>query len=192
MSLPEQDFSKPALRYIAKYARKNRAKLDENDAAKLATFSDRLPLQPGDTVAAYAPLGTEISPLLLLEALSERGHEVCLPVVATPKAPLIFRRWRAEQLEPGPYGTFHPGETQPELVPDLILVPLLGFDSKGHRLGYGGGYYDRTLNLLRHRGDVFACGVAYAAQEVDALPFDPYDEQLDAVLTEEGYREFER
>jgi len=123
--------------------------------------------------------------LPVLSVLAERGQVTALPVVVNRKAPLVFRRWApGDVLEDGLYGTRHPPASADEVRPVCLLVPLLAFDRQGARLGYGGGFYDRTLAALRAAGPVVAVGVAYAGQEVDALPAEPHDERLDWVITE--------
>jgi len=92
-------------------------------------------------------------------------------------------------METDRYGVAFPAHGT-ALTPSLILVPLLAFTKRGERLGYGGGYYDRTLQALRSKGEVFACGVAYAGQEVESLPTDVHDERLDGILTETGFKAF--
>lgn len=139
------------------------------------------------TVAAYAAMRDEIDPLPALAGCAAVG----LPVVLRPATPLVFRRWTEGQpLEPGLFGTRHPPETAPEVVPTLILMPLAGFDRDGNRLGYGGGFYDRTLAVLRARGPVTAIGLAFAAQEVGVIPVEATDEPLDGIVTEDGLRDF--
>ncbi len=136
-------------------------------------------------VGGYWPIRTEIDPLPLLRALGRPGTVLCLPAVVGPGA-LQFREWQGGGLEAGPLGTSHPPEGGALIRPDLVLVPLLAFDRRRHRLGYGAGYYDQTLKALRESGPVLAVGVAYAAQEVDEVPIDPWDQALDLILTEAG------
>lgn len=133
-------------------------------------------------VSGFWPIGDEIDIRPLLAALDARGHAICLPETPKRGVPLIFRRWRpGEALVPGRFGTSHP--TGDAVAPDFVLVPLLAFDRRGHRLGYGAGYYDRTLAALP---GAFRLGCAYASQEVDEVPAGPHDARLDAVATELG------
>jgi 5-formyltetrahydrofolate cyclo-ligase len=114
---------------------------------------------------------------------------LALPVVERRGAPLVFRRWRPDMaLKPGAYGIPAPPEDAPTLTPDIVLVPLVAFDRFGHRLGYGGGYYDRTLARLRAERPVQAIGCAHAAQEVARIPAMATDARLDWLLTERGAR----
>jgi len=138
----------------------------------------------GTAVAGYWPIGTEIDVRPLLRALHARGHAIGLPVTPRAGLPLTFRRWTPDTpLVPGRFGTFSPHGDGPPLIPGWLLVPLLAFDDRGRRLGYGGGYYDRTLAGLP---DATALGCAYASQRVDAVPVDAYDAPLHAVATERG------
>lgn len=148
-------------------------------------FLEAAPLPDGAVVAGYWAMRGEIDVRPVLEVLAERGQVTALPVVVDRKGPLVFRRWTVgEPLEEGPYGTRHPRADAEEVRPVCLLVPLLAFDRRGYRLGYGGGYYDRTLALLRAQGPVVAIGIAYAGQEVEAIPTEPHDEKLDWVVTE--------
>ena len=120
-----------------------------------------------------------------METLSE-ANRIAVPVVVGPGQPLVFREWQPGcALEEGAFGVMIPtgGEA---LVPDLIIAPLVAFDRKLFRLGYGGGFYDRTLEELRRTGEVEALGFAYSAQYIETLPLEATDQPLDAVLTEKG------
>ncbi len=140
------------------------------------------PPPAGIVIAGFWPLPGEIDIRPLLHALFARGHPVALPVTPARGRPLIFRRWEPDALlAPGQFGTAHP--EGPDLRPDLLLVPLLAFDRAGRRLGYGAGYYDRTLAGLP---DALAIGCAFAAQEMDEIPAGPDDVRLPAVATERG------
>ncbi len=139
----------------------------------------------GCVVSAYWPIGSEIDPRPLMSYLHEHGHPVALPVTPARGNPLVFRAWRPDDtLEAAGFGTQVPLASQPELTPRVLIVPLLAFDRAGYRLGYGGGYYDRTLARLRESDPVLAVGVAYAAQEVAAVPRDGGDQPVDWVVTE--------
>lgn len=136
-------------------------------------------------VSGFWPIGSEANVMPLLLALGGRGLDMALPVVPRRGEPLVFRRWRPDDpVDRGPFGIGEPQAAAPELEPDLLLVPLLAFDRAGGRLGYGGGYYDRTLARLRARKRILAVGVAYAAQECATVPRDGHDARLDWVLTE--------
>ncbi len=144
-----------------------------------------LALPEGAVVSAYWPLGSELDPRPLMDALHGRGHPIALPVVAGPERPLVFRAWApGDPLRAAAFNTREPGPDKPELSPRVLLVPLLAFDRTGYRLGYGGGFYDRTLAGLRARGPVLAVGLAYAGQEVAAVPRGANDRRLDWIATE--------
>lgn len=145
----------------------------------------------GKIIAGYWPIGDELDCRPVLEALSAAGAQVALPVVAGQGHALIFRTWKpGDALEQGPFGTLHPAVKAPIVQPRVILVPLIAFDLMGHRLGYGAGYYDRTIAALRAqgatKGTVTAIGLGYDVQRVDAVPADAHDQQLDGVITNSG------
>ncbi len=136
-------------------------------------------------VAGYWPVSDEIDVRPLMEHFHGLGLVCALPVVANRDQPLGFRRWRpGMELAPGAYDIPVPPPEAPEATPKLILVPFLAFDRKGWRIGYGGGYYDRTLEVLRDAGNVVAVGAAYGAQQVADVPHDFNDQKLDWVVTE--------
>lgn len=170
-------------------------RIDPNAAALavrdrfLETFSPTR----GTVVSAFWPVAEEFDVLPLIETLNERGCVCALPVVTVKHMPLTFRVW-----EPGmpfivsSFGIPEPGPDRPPVTPDISLVPLLAFDEAGYRLGYGGGYYDRTieqLRMLRRTPPFLAVGVAFAGQRVDSFPHEPFDQPLDWILTEESVLE---
>ncbi|GIX15878.1 MAG: hypothetical protein KatS3mg119_0064 [Rhodothalassiaceae bacterium] len=145
-----------------------------------------LPDPSGRRIAGYLPFDDEIDPLPLMTALAARGAALLLPVVRAPDAPLEFRRWRpGDRTVRGLHGNAEPAADAAVDEPDWVLVPLRAFDRRGGRLGRGRGCYDRTLAGLRARG-AWLVGLAFACQEVDAVPMEPHDVALDAVLTEAG------
>ena len=147
----------------------------------------RLPTGEPLVVSGFWPMGEEIDIRPLLRALHADGHGLALPVTPPRGQPLTFRRWLpGAELVAGPVGTSQPSPHAAEAEPDALIVPLLAFDSSGFRLGYGGGYYDRTLRGLRRRKPVVAVGVAFEAQRVEHVPTDPHDERLDWLVTEKG------
>jgi len=189
MTLPTESCARDAKRRLRVELRRRRlatAALAARGAASALCRNFIAAIQPpgAGVVAGYWPIGAEIDPRPLLVALHRRGFRLALPAVVAPAAPLAFRAWRpGDRLEQGPIGTRQPAPDRLMLVPDVIVVPLLAFDRRGFRLGYGGGFYDRTLALARRRGAV-AVGVGYAAQEVAALPTEPFDQRLDWVISE--------
>jgi 5-formyltetrahydrofolate cyclo-ligase len=135
--------------------------------------------------AAYWPIKGEASPLLLLERLAARHVMTALPVMTGRNHALVFRRWRpGEPLVEVEFGLKQPAAGAPEVQPDLIFVPLVAFDRRGHRLGYGAGFYDRTLAGLRATGRATMIGIAYAVQELPEIPAEDHDQRLDYVLTD--------
>ena len=150
---------------------------------------DFLGLEPGLVVSGFMPFADEIDILPLMARLAGEGWRTALPVVVGRGLPLVFRAWApGEPTASGVWSIQVPIETAPEVEPDILIVPLLAFDAHGFRLGYGGGFYDRTLAALRARKPVVAVGAAFAGQEVAEVPRGPYDEPVDWILTEQGPR----
>jgi 5-formyltetrahydrofolate cyclo-ligase len=185
------DEQKRRLRAVAKTRRAATAKAGESAAGEGAAeavsrnLRAAVPLPANAVVSAYWPMGSELDPRPLMMALQGAGHQIALPVVRETNQPLVFRAWSpGDVLEPAAYDTQIPSAGKPELTPGVVLAPLLAFDRRGYRLGYGGGFYDRTLDILRARGEVLAIGLAYAGQEVPAVPHDPNDKRLDWIITE--------
>ncbi len=144
-----------------------------------------LKIRAGTIVSGFMPLKSEINPLPLMRKLEALGAWIALPVVAGRGQPLIMRRWTwGTPLGSGVWGIREPKPEAEAVDPDILLVPLLAFDRAGHRVGYGGGYYDMTINGLRGRKTVAAVGIAFAVQEVAKVPTTPRDARLDLVLTE--------
>jgi len=139
-------------------------------------------------VAFYVPQKSEIDPFPLAQPLLAAGHRLCLPLVTHGQNTLIFRSWNpADMLEPGPLaGILQPLITSTPVDPNIFLIPLLAFDRHGYRLGYGGGYYDRTLAQRRSTGRILAVGLGFSAQEVASVPNGHTDQVLDALVTESG------
>ena len=141
----------------------------------------------GRVVAGYWPVGDEVDLRPLLVHLHGAGFVCALPVVTAPGEPLDFRRWHpGATLRPAGFGLREPGEEAPEVIPDVVLAPLLAFDAEGYRLGHGAAYYDRTLEVLRGAGTVLAVGIGFAVQEVVQVPRSKHDQRLDWIVTEEG------
>ena len=140
-------------------------------------------------VAAYWPIRSEIDTRPLMEQLREQGAQLVLPRVEKRGDHMAFHLFDGEVPSTKDVMNIPAPDRYAEILrPDLVLVPLLGFDRSGYRLGYGGGYYDRALAKLRATGPVTAVGLAYAAQEVEEIPREPHDQPLDWVVTEEGVR----
>ncbi|MEM8689042.1 MAG: 5-formyltetrahydrofolate cyclo-ligase [Pseudomonadota bacterium] len=141
---------------------------------------------PG-VVSGFYPYKSELDLRPMLSALSTQGWTTCLPIVLGEGRPLVFRAWTpGERTEPGAWNIPVPVSSAQSVEPDVMLVPLLAFDRAGYRLGYGGGFYDRTIEKFRKSKVLLTVGVAFAAQEVDAVLRGPHDQPLDWVLTEAG------
>lgn len=182
---------KTALRKAAEARRQELARAVPEFAAAAASFAGQLALPEGAAVAGYAPVRGEADPRVLMLALAERGHPLALPRIAERGQPLQFHLWKdGDAMAAGAFGIAEPLAAAAVVTPSVLLVPMLAFDGEGYRLGYGGGFYDRTLAALRAARKVLAIGVAYAGQEVPALPHAAHDARLDAVLTEKGLRRF--
>ena len=178
--------SKAALRREA-MARRDALPAEERKAAAEAIAARNFPLAIalGTVVSGFMPLKSEINPLPLMQALAQAGARLALPAIAGRGKPLIMRAWAwGEELDRGQWDIREPKSAAAEVEPDILLVPLLAFDRTGHRIGYGAGYYDMTINRLRARKPLTAIGIAFAAQEVLAVPATPRDARLDLVLTE--------
>lgn len=182
------DAEKKAARVSAASARKA-AHDKAKDSAPAALATRGLPVArsaQNNVICAFHSFGTEISTFELFDRLVAEGWTTALPVVVAKNAPLLFRQWApGGALVVGRWDIQVPPETAPEVQPDVLLVPMLAFDRKGYRMGYGGGFYDRTLAKLRALKKVTAIGVAYAGQEIDMVPRDEHDQPLDWIMTEQ-------
>jgi len=150
-----------------------------------------LPIIPGLIVSGFMPLKTEINPLPLMRALAAQGARLALPVIDGRGKPLIMRGFAfGDALNSGQWGIKEPKPEAGEVVPDILLTPLLAFDRSGNRIGYGAGYYDMTIARFRSMKPALAVGIAYAAQEIAAVPVTGRDARLDLVLTEREVIDF--
>jgi 5-formyltetrahydrofolate cyclo-ligase len=144
-------------------------------------------IAPAAVVSGFSAIGDEIGALPLLKALAHDGHPLCLPVMQGKGRPLLFRAWTpGDATSAAVWGIQEPLASAELLEPDVLLVPLLAFDARGYRLGYGGGFYDRTIAGLRARKPVTAIGLAFDEQRVDDVPHSAEDQRLDWVLTPSG------
>lgn len=176
---------KAAARKAAFAARKSAHAAGQGQAAEI--LADWLASHAGRALAGYMPMRTEIDPL---PAMAAHQGPVGVPVILGPGQPLKFREWTpGAAMEAGDFGALIPVEGA-WIDPQVVIVPLVAFDARGYRLGYGGGFYDRTLETLRARHPVVAVGFAFDAQELDEVPIEPTDQPLDLIVTESGVRLF--
>ncbi len=174
----------------AKRAAIDRAVQEESARAVIEQFKPFLATKKRWHIALYHPLHSELDSLPLARFLSEQRVRLSLPVIMSRDEPMVFRPWQIDELL---VSAVHKIKVPPNkglrATPELIIVPLLAFDENGYRLGYGGGYYDRTLEQIRSERRVIAMGLAYEDQEVGSIPAGPHDQPLDFVLTPSGLRE---
>jgi 5-formyltetrahydrofolate cyclo-ligase len=182
---PSNRFDKQSLRREA-LARRDAIPSVVRASAADAVSNRPLPLEVrGRILSGFVPMRSEINPLPLMRRFAEAGAGLALPVVRGRGRPLLFRAFAfGDLLDAGVWGIREPQPGRPEVTPDILIVPLAAFDRSGHRIGYGGGYYDTTLHCLRAVKPIVALGLAFAAQEIPAVPWTPRDFRLDLVLTE--------
>src|ERR1700733_2389419 len=186
MSALPSGHSKSDLRAAALAAR-DALTLEQRAAAARAVAERGLPIEitRGMIVSGYSPIRSEIDPAPLMRALAVEGAQLALPAVMARGKSLAFRAWSpSDRLMLGPLGILEPSPAATELIPDIMLVPLAAFDRAGPRIGYGAGHYDYTLAHLRKLKHIIAVGLAFAAQEIEAVPALSHDVALDYVLTE--------
>jgi 5-formyltetrahydrofolate cyclo-ligase len=180
------DQAKAELRAGAQ-ARRDALTAEQRQAAAAAIAARSFPVSvaPGTIVSGFMPLKSEISPLPLMQKLAAAAARLALPRIVSRGNPLSMRAWDfGAPLDRGQWGIREPRLDAPEVVPDIMLVPLLAFDRRGHRIGYGAGYYDMSIKRARALKPVIAVGIAFAVQEAAEVPATPRDERLDLVLTE--------
>ncbi|HWK94008.1 MAG TPA: 5-formyltetrahydrofolate cyclo-ligase [Pseudolabrys sp.] len=159
----------------------------ERQAAAEALAARGLPIavEPGAIVSGFMPMKTEINPLPLLRKLAGEGAKLALPCIDGRGKPLIMRAYQfGDTFKSGQWGIREPMPEAPEVKPDILLVPLVCFDRGGQRIGYGAGYYDRTIANLRAIKPIKTIGIAFAMQEIPQVPATEHDQRLDFVLTE--------
>lgn len=177
--------SKERLRAAGLAARAALSDGPERSAAACAHLLNWLSVRaPGAVLAGYIPIRGEADPR---PALAAHRGPTCLPVIVAQDQPLRFHLWRTGQpLEPGAFGTMQPSTATESVQPQIVVVPMAAFDRRGARIGYGGGFYDRTLEKLRAAGPVLALGFGFAAQQVASVPRAGHDQLLDLLVTEDG------
>jgi len=166
---------------------------DQRAAAAQAVARRGLPVEmaAGVVVAGYSPIRSEFDPTPLMQKLAAQGAQLALPVIPARGQALRFRAWSpGDRLIRGPLDILEPSPAAAEIVPEIVLVPLAAFDLAGHRIGYGGGHYDRTLAQLRAARKITAIGLSFAVQETEAVPVLSHDVALDYVLTETNLFDF--
>lgn len=176
---------KAEARKAAFIARKVAFAAGQGQAAEI--LADVLAAHRGKALAGYMAMRTEIDPIAAMVA-----HQgvVCVPVIIAAGQALRFREWTPGcRMEAGAFGAEIPAEGA-WVEPDVLVVPMVGFDRRGYRLGYGGGFYDRTLEALRAKRPTLAVGFAFSAQEMVEVPIDQYDQRLDLLVTEKGVTQF--
>ena len=190
--MPAIQDAKAAMRRDARARRRTLAEAAPDAGERVARITvEQSLVAPDDVASLYWTMGQELDARPLIRALMAAGRRVVLPVTPPSPGPLLFRRFTPETtLKPGPMGTSEPPPGAPQLPPTVLFLPLLAFDRGGRRLGYGGGFYDRTLQTLRKAGPVRAYGLGFAGQEMDRVPTDALDQPLDGVVTERGFRQF--
>ena len=150
-------------------------------------FLSKITLSPDSLIAATIAQASEMDPAPLVKELFAKGYKLCLPCVVEKGQPLVFRSYcEGDNLRVGPSSIPEPPFSSPLVVPDVLLVPLIGFDRQGNRLGQGGGFYDRTLALLRAQRSILAIGLAYAVQQEPMIPVEAHDAPLDVIVTEKA------
>lgn len=169
--------------------RREAASADEQASIALCdVFMSNISLPENCVVGAYIEQGSEMDPAIIVEVLRDQGFKIAMPSIEEIDGSLSFREYEfGNKLEIGPLKIPQPFSTVPLVEPDVILVPLLGFDRKGERLGQGRGYYDRYLASMRSKKVLIAIGLAYATQEEEKIPSAEHDQKLDAVVTEKEF-----
>ena len=178
---------KSQLRAELKTLREEASARDPDAGETLAAkFPLKLLERYGPIVAGYSPIGSEIDPGPLMDKLAKAGAKLALPRLED-EGRMSFRLWTpGDPLEEGSFGLSEPSADAVAVRPGLVLVPLLGFDNHGNRLGYGKGHYDKALAELRSDGAVFACGLAFHVQMIEDLPVEEHDQPFDWAVTERG------
>ncbi|MEM7070776.1 MAG: 5-formyltetrahydrofolate cyclo-ligase [Pseudomonadota bacterium] len=190
--MPDISVAKQKLRLTQK-AKRNSIKKDlqKKNATLLAQQIEKLlqaiqPLSAPPILAAYLPIASEINPLIACKKARSKGYQIAMPRVIEAQKPLQFFAWHEnDPLEQEQFSTQAPLLNAKKLNPSIFLIPMLGFTMSGYRLGYGGGFYDRTLLALRNQNrNILAVGIAHHIQLCDDLPIDQYDQKLDAIISE--------
>lgn len=188
-SLTNKSEEKAELRALMREHRKSIAAQAPDAAAHMTALflANTLP-DRNQIIGIYHALADELSVNLLAEQLASMNYQLALPAIISKDSALSFRKFHPQDaLQPGIWGIMEPHADQPVVEPDILFIPLLAFDRSGNRLGYGGGYYDRTLKQLRSEKLIQAIGIGYAGQETEKVPTEAHDQKLDAILTDQEY-----
>jgi 5-formyltetrahydrofolate cyclo-ligase len=192
--LTENQIAKAGLRATALAKREAMPAQQRADAAGTIAARDFPVAVPKNAiVSGFSPMKSEINPIPLMRKLYDAGAQLALPVIVGRGKPLIMRAWKfGDPFKAGQWGIREPVAEAPEVHPDILIVPLACFDRRGHRIGFGAGYYDMTIAALRAKKKVVAVGIAFAVQEIEHVPATEYDARLDFMLTEREVIDFSK
>lgn len=180
------DAQKKAFRQQAKAARLEAYHAQSHAGEMIAKQLVAMAKPNGSAISAFWPLAEELDTLPLLHALHQQGHQMLLPVMLGAGQPLQFACWQpGDELVEAAFKTLEPSKDKARMQPDIMLCPLLAFDRRGYRMGYGGGFYDRSIAQISQHKQVLTIGLAFAAQEVSQVPTGEFDVPLDMIVTEE-------
>jgi 5-formyltetrahydrofolate cyclo-ligase len=192
--LTPNQIEKAELRAAALAKREAMPAQQRADAASTIAARDfPVPVANGAIVSGFSPMKSEINPIPLMRKLFDAGAQLALPVIVGRGKPLIMRAWKfGDPFKAGQWGIREPVAEAPEVYPDILIVPLAAFDRRGHRIGFGAGYYDMTIAALRAKKKVTAVGIAFSVQEIERVPSTDRDARLDFMLTEREVIDFRR
>jgi 5-formyltetrahydrofolate cyclo-ligase len=190
--LTPNQIEKAELRAAALAKREAMPAQQRADAASTIAARDfPVPVAKGAIVSGFSPMKSEINPIPLMRKLFDAGAQLALPVIVGRGKPLIMRAWKfGDPFKAGQWGIREPVAEAPEVYPDILIVPLAAFDRRGHRIGFGAGYYDMTIAALRAKKKVTAVGIAFSVQEIERVPSTDRDARLDFMLTEREVIDF--
>jgi 5-formyltetrahydrofolate cyclo-ligase len=190
--LTPNQIEKAELRAAALAKREAMPAQQRADAASTIAARDfPVPVTKGAIVSGFSPMKSEINPIPLMRKLFDAGAQLALPVIVGRGKPLIMRAWKfGDPFKAGQWGIREPVAEAPEVYPDILIVPLAAFDRRGHRIGFGAGYYDMTIAALRAKKKVTAVGIAFSVQEIERVPSTDRDARLDFMLTEREVIDF--
>jgi 5-formyltetrahydrofolate cyclo-ligase len=192
--LTPNQIEKAELRAAALAKREAMPAQQRADAASTIAARDfPVPVAKGAIVSGFSPMKSEINPIPLMRKLFDAGAQLALPVIVGRGKPLIMRAWKfGDPFKAGQWGIREPVAEAPEVYPDILIVPLAAFDRRGHRIGFGAGYYDMTIAALRAKKKVTAVGIAFSVQEIERVPSTDRDARLDFMLTEREVIDFSK